>query len=92
MMTDLLQGASVPVSRDGSSSPQKSDPKALFDNSTVTRKVCEMAGNKQMPAAKSLLFDHLELSSLFSNTLRENRGEGGYPPNLSLGASPKNEF
>jgi hypothetical protein len=29
----------VPVSRDGHSSPQRSDPKALFDNSTVTRKV-----------------------------------------------------
>ena len=39
-----------------------------------------MAGNKQVPAAKSLLFDTLELSSLFFNTLRENRGEGGSPP------------
>ncbi len=78
--TDLWLGSGMPVSRDGYPSPQKVVRKALFDNSTTTRKVCEMAGNKQVPAPKSLLFDHLELSSLFSNTLRENRGEGGPPP------------
>src|ERR1035438_5420376 len=41
--------ARAPVSRAGYPGPQKSDPKTLFDNSTVPRKVCEMAGNEQSP-------------------------------------------
>jgi hypothetical protein len=36
----IAESRRVPVARDGYSSPQEIAPKALFDNSTVTRKVC----------------------------------------------------